>query len=287
MSSIREKLAATESKLARIHEKTEDHPAELIHSQEGQLFYIDLNLIKPNPEQPRQHFDHDALAQLSDSVREKGVLQPLLVRHGDNGQIFLIAGDRRLRAAKTAGLEKVPAIFTTGNPMEIAIIENVQRENLKPMEEAEALQRLADKHNYTLERLSAVMGKAQSTVSEKLSLNRLPEEIKDEVRHSDYPLRMLVEIAKQKTVEDMLELFTRIKQNNLTSSEVRAAARSQKALRKDRTPITIIKTRVHSLLRCLKGLNPAKIEETSERDKVKEQLQKAKERIEEALEKLG
>lgn len=282
MSTIRSKLAGTESKLARIHEKTEDHPAELAHSQEGQLFYIDLNLIKPNPEQPRQHFDPEALTQLAESVREKGVLEPVLVRHGDDDQIYLVAGDRRLRAAKMAGLEKIPAIFTTGDPMEIAIIENVQRENLKPLEEAEALQRLADKHNYTLEKLSAVIGKAPSTVSEKLSLNRLPEEIKDEVRRSNYPLRMLVEIAKQETPETMIDLYKKVKEGGLTSAEVRKIARGKRPGKKQRTPLLIVRTRARGLVRYLDKLDIAAIGE-DDKPQLRKELETARARIEDML----
>lgn len=282
MSSIRSKLAATESKLARMPGKQEDHPADLTHFQEEQLFHIDLNLIQPNPEQPRQHFDPEALTQLAESVREKGVLEPVLVRHGDDDQIYLVAGDRRLRAAKMAGLGKIPAIFTTGDPMEIAIIENVQRENLKPLEEAEALQRLADKHNYTLEKLSAVIRKAPSTVSEKLRLNRLPEEIKDEVRHSDYPLRMLVEIAKQETPEAMIDLYNKVKEGGLTSAEVRKIARGKRPGKKQRTPVLIVRTRARGLVRYLDKLDIAAIGE-DDKPQLRKELETARARIEDML----
>ena len=220
MPTARDKLASKTTKLATTPERLEDHPANLNNYQDGSFFHVDVDLILPNPDQPREFFDEKSLNELAASIKKKGVLQPVIIRKTDDAQIFLVAGERRLKAAKIAGLEKIPAIITKGNPAEIALIENLQREDLKPIEEAEALGRMIEEHGYTQETLVQVLGKAQSTISEVLSLNRLPESIKDEVRQTNaFPRRLLVEIAKQKTPDKMLALFTAAKGGNLKSDQ--------------------------------------------------------------------
>jgi ParB family chromosome partitioning protein len=154
------------------------------------------------------------------------VLQPVLVRRETDGSITLVAGERRLRAAKRAGLEAIPAILTRGNPAEIALIENLQREDLRPVEEAEALARMMSEHGYTHEQLARVIGKGRSTITEALSLAKLPASIKEECRRADtYPRRLLVEIAKQETPERMLALFKTVQQGHLRSEQVRELTR--------------------------------------------------------------
>lgn len=134
--------------------------------------------IDPNPHQPRSHFDDTQLADLADSIREHGVLQPLVVTKTENGSYELIAGERRLRASKLAGLNKVPVIvrsFGEQQKLELAIIENVQRAQLNPVETALAYQKLADEFNLSLDEISKKVGKAKSTVSNMMRLLQLPE----------------------------------------------------------------------------------------------------------------
>ena len=220
MTDIRKKIAGKKTKLAQDRPKQDDHPANVNDCQEGSYYHLDINLILPDPEQPEKYFDPGALAELANSIKQKRLYQPVVVRKDETGQIILVAGKRRLRAAKMAGIEKIPAIFTQGNPREISIIENLQRENLKPIEEAEALGRMIDQHGYTKKKLALAIGKAQPAISEAIKLNRLPETIKDECRHDDkYPRRLLVEIAAQDTPEAMMSLFNRAKQGNLKSDE--------------------------------------------------------------------
>jgi len=220
MTNIRKKLAGKATKLAQDRPKQDDHPANLNDCQEGSYYHLDINLILPDPEQPEKYFEPGALEELANSIKQKSLYQPVVVRKDETGQIILVAGKRRLRAAKMAGLEKIPAIFTQGNPLEISIIENLQRENLKPLEEAEALGRMIDQHGYTEEKLAFAIGKAQPAISEAIKLNRLPETIKDECRQDDkYPRRFLVEIAAQDTPEAMMSLFNRAKKGNLKSDE--------------------------------------------------------------------
>ena len=145
---------------------------------------IDVSLIKPSRFQPRTEFNEEALKALSQSIKDKGVLQPLLVRKTDNGY-ELIAGERRWRAAQLAGLNKVPVIekeLKDQEALEVALVENLLRENLSAIEEAEALQRLMDEFSHTQEALSQVIGKSRSYIANTLRLLNLPESIKNFVK---------------------------------------------------------------------------------------------------------
>jgi ParB family chromosome partitioning protein len=258
MPSIREKLAEKKTKLAGPREKMEDHPAALNHFSDGSFYHIPTRDIQANPEQPRQHFDPESLAELTESIREKGVLQPVIVRSGNDGRIFLVAGERRLRAARNAGLETIPAVFTKGNPAEIALIENLQREDLKPVEEAEALARMVAEYGYTHEQLAKVMGKGRTTITETLSLAKLPEAIRSECRRADiYPRRLLVEIAKQPDVHGMIRLFERVKQRNLKSDGLREITRGGGFVGPRRESENRLLVRIDELTRKLEGLRAA------------------------------
>ena len=239
MPSIRNKLASKQSKLATVKERLEDHPANLNDLQDGGFYFVEVGLIHPDPDQPRKYFDPGSLEELSQSIKQKGVLQPVIIRKDETGNIILVAGERRFKASKLAGLKKIPAIVTKGNPLEISIIENLQRENLSPIEEAEALNRMVENHGYTQDKLAFVIGKAKSTVSETLSLTRLPEEIKSEVRRAEqYPRRLLLEIAKLGSNKEMISLFTKIKEGNLKSDQVRQITR-KKQEKTQRTPAAL------------------------------------------------
>ena len=152
----------------------------------GEALYVDLEKISPGRAQPRRHFDDSALDELADSIRANGVLQPLLVTE-TNGRFELIAGERRLRAAARAGLERVPVIVrndvSTEQMVELALIENVQREDLTPMEQARGYQRLLDEHGYTQEQLAVRIGKSRVAVTNSLRLLKLPREVCDMVDH--------------------------------------------------------------------------------------------------------
>ena len=164
---------------ALIPEKALDsgsHKEEIIYVQSGQ--------IKPNPFQPREDFDQTSIEELAQSIKEKGVIQPLLVRRkGDNYE--LIAGERRLRAANSLGLNEIPIIIrdvSDQDSLELALIENIQREGLNPIEEAHAYQHLMDKFQVTQEKISEVLGKARTTITNTLRLLKLPHEIQQEMK---------------------------------------------------------------------------------------------------------
>lgn len=141
---------------------------------------IDLTQIQTNPNQPRKNFDEERLAELAKSVEQHGILQPLIVRPS-GGQYELVAGERRLRAAKIAGLTHVPVVIkplSDREMMEIALIENLQREDLNPLEEADAYKRLMDEFNYTQEQLAERVGKSRSAVANTLRLVTLHAEVR-------------------------------------------------------------------------------------------------------------
>lgn len=154
--------------------------------KEEKVIYLKPEQIRPSSLQPRKDFDQASLEELVQSVREKGVIQPLLVRrHGDTYE--LIAGERRLRAAQTLHLKEIPAIVKNvedEDSLELALIENIQRQNLNPIEEARAFQYLIDKFHLSQERISEVLGKARVSVTNTLRLLKLPQEIQEDLRNN-------------------------------------------------------------------------------------------------------
>ncbi|MDD5097670.1 MAG: ParB/RepB/Spo0J family partition protein [Candidatus Omnitrophica bacterium] len=161
-------------------------PEKALESNEHKeaIVYVQSGQIKPNPFQPREDFDQQSIEELAQSIKEKGVIQPLLVRRkGDSYE--LIAGERRLRAANSLGLKEIPIIVrdvSDQDSLELALIENIQREGLNPIEEAHAYQHLIDKFQVTQEKISEGLGKARSTITNTLRLLKLPHEIQQEMK---------------------------------------------------------------------------------------------------------
>ena len=151
-------------------------------SNKEKIQTVSINLLKPGRFQPRRVFDESALDDLVKSIQKKGVLQPLLVRPQPLGEYEIIAGERRYRASLKAGLKQVPVIikdFNDKDALEVALIENLQRENLNPLEEAEAYIRLLKEYQYTQENLAEVLGKSRSYIANMMRLVELPEKIKE------------------------------------------------------------------------------------------------------------
>ncbi|HKW00425.1 MAG TPA: ParB/RepB/Spo0J family partition protein [Vicinamibacterales bacterium] len=145
--------------------------------------HIDLDLLAPNPRQPRTYIDEARLEELAQSIRTNGVIQPLLVRRVE-GRYEIVAGERRWRAAQRAGLLKVPIVvreIDDDRLLQIALIENIQRDDLNPIEEAQAYRRLIDEHHLSQEELSSAVGKDRATIANYLRLLRLPAEIRSEI----------------------------------------------------------------------------------------------------------
>ena len=157
-------------------------------STDVQILQIPLSKIVPNPYQPRKEFESEALSELADSIRQYGVLQPLLVAPGKGDTYILIAGERRLRASIMAGLGTVPVIvseYTSQQIAEIALIENLQRKDLHYLEEAEGYEKLVNTFHLTQESMAIRVGKKQSTIANKLRLLRLPVSVRRKLHNSD------------------------------------------------------------------------------------------------------
>lgn len=152
--------------------------ASLLDDVEAGQSSVGINLIDPNKFQPRRVFDEDAIASLSESIAQKGVIQPIIVRTKLDGRYELIAGERRLRAAKRAGLNEIPVVvkeMSDEDSLEIAILENIQREGLNPIEEAEGYARLMNEFSHTQEDIAKFTGKSRSYIANSLRLLNLPE----------------------------------------------------------------------------------------------------------------
>ena len=150
------------------------------NSKENGIAQLKLSLIDPKSDQPRKHFDKNALEELADSILQNGLLQPILVREYGLGRYQIIAGERRFRASKIAGLSEIPAIILDKDDRkaaEIALIENIQREDLNPIEEAMAFKALSDEYGLTQEELSVKVGKSRSAIANSTRLLDLPEEV--------------------------------------------------------------------------------------------------------------
>lgn len=219
------------------------------------IIEIDLKDIAPNPDQPRKTFHQDALRELASSIEKHGLIQPIIVKRQGDKRYILVAGERRYRAHQLLGKDTIPAIVTEGNADEIALIENIQREDLDPLETAEAFAQMLERHNYTQDELGKVIGKAQNTVSEFLKLNELPDPIKANYRTSDNrpPKSVLLEIARLKDSEEQFRIWEAVQQGGLTVKAARAhRGRVQKP---EQSPVTQSLSAGRKFVRTLEGLN--------------------------------
>ena len=199
--------------------------------EKGRLYDLNIADLQPDPDQPRKYFDEQALADLKASIEKHGVLQPVLVRQGADGALLLVSGERRFQASKLAGCLTIPAVFTDGDPAELSIVENLLRENLTAIEEAEAIEKLRGQHEYTLADLALILGKSDSSLSEILSLNKLPDDVKNDCRNEPRAGRSILNlIARQKTPEKMTALYTKYKESGLTVGELRKKVSKPKVL---------------------------------------------------------
>lgn len=162
----------------------DDDGAEAGTEQADGLKMVPIDLLAANPDQPRKHFDTDTLEEMADSIRRKGVLQPLIVQPAENGGYEIVAGERRYRAAKLAGVTTLPVLirtFSEAEKLEVALIENIQRENLDPIEEAEAYLHLVETFGNTHEEVAERVGKSRSAVANSLRLLNLPISVREAV----------------------------------------------------------------------------------------------------------
>jgi ParB family transcriptional regulator, chromosome partitioning protein len=192
-----------------------------------QLYAVPLADLQADANQPRKFLDPQAMAELTASVIQHGVLEPVLFRQDKTtGILYVVAGERRCAAARQANLSTVPAIFIDSDSYaEIALVENLLRQDLNPVEEAEALERLRNDHAYKQEDLARILGKSTVTVSETLSLMKLPQKIRDECRQDPtVPKNFLVTLARNKEPRTMLSQYTKYKQQRAKAAGKTAPA---------------------------------------------------------------
>lgn len=201
---------------------------EVQTSGSSEINDIELSLISPNPEQPRTTFDEEALEELAVSIRELGIIQPLSLRSLEDGTYQIIAGERRWRAAKMAGLERVPAYVRTATDAEItemALIENIQREDLNAIEVALTFKKLIDQYNLTQERLSERVGKKRATISNHLRLLRLPAEIQLGLRDGRIDMGHARALLSLDDPKHQLKLYSHIVEEGLSVRRVEELAK--------------------------------------------------------------
>lgn len=199
---------------------------------------LPINEIVPNKDQPRKTFDQGALQELADSISQHGVLQPLLVRPLPEGGYQLVAGERRWRASKMAGLKEVPVVIkelSDVETMEIAIIENLQREDLNPIEEAEGLQALIDRCGFTQEDVAVSVGKSRSAIANSLRLLKLPQEVRDMTRNGEITAGHARALLAFDNEAMIYEAAQNIIKNNLSVREVERLVKMTEKPSKTRT----------------------------------------------------
>lgn len=205
-----------------------------VDSKDSDYFLCDIDIIKPNQYQPRRTFSKDDLEELSRSIKEQGIIQPVIVRKNETGY-ELIAGERRLRASKASGLKKIPAVVKDATDLELlqmSIVENIQRQDLNPMEEADAYQRLMDEFNLTQEQTAKKIGKNRSTVANFIRLCRLPEEIKSRLRDKVLTMGHARALLSLETSAKLNVAFKTVVSKGLSVRETEALVKKMKSKKK-------------------------------------------------------
>lgn len=240
--------------------------------EKNNVIEVKINEVEPNKDQPRKTFDEEKLKNLAESIKEHGVVQPIIVRKEDNRYI-IVAGERRWRASKLANLKTVPVIvknFTPRELLEIALIENLQREDLNPIEEAEAFSKLIEEFNMTQEEVGKVVGKSRAAVANSVRLLSLAEEIKEMLKEGKLTsghARTLVTIEDPERQKEIAEKIV-AKNLNVREAEILAAGEQKKknknkVTRKENIEISDLEEKLKSIygtkVNLIKGRNKGKI----------------------------
>ncbi|RCW41456.1 ParB family chromosome partitioning protein [Halanaerobium sp. MA284_MarDTE_T2] len=207
---------------------------------------IFIENIEPNPYQPRKHFDEKSMLELSESIKEKGVIQPVTVRKIKAEKYQLVAGERRWRAAKKAGLDKIPAVvknFSDQEVLEIALIENIQREDLNPIEEAEAYKQMLDEFNFTQEEVAGKVGKSRSNIANMVRLLNLADKVKNHlsrgtisVGHARALLGLDDESAQVAACENIIIQDLTVRETENYVDKLKNPSITKKSRRKEKLP---------------------------------------------------
>jgi ParB family chromosome partitioning protein len=194
----------------------------VVEEKQAGILEIPIEDVRPNRYQPRKIFDDTKLADLINSIKEKGVVQPIIVQRVDSGY-ELIAGERRWRAAQKAGMDKIPALIkevTNEESLELALIENIQRENLNPIEESRAYQRLSDEFSLTQEEIAKKVGKERSSVANYLRLLKLPQEIQDSISNEELTMGHARALLSLNSAKEQISLKDMIIKKGMSVREI-------------------------------------------------------------------
>ena len=264
---------------ALIPEKPQSPPASAPAAPAGHAteptgtWEVSVTLIQPNPYQPRTVFDPEALAELAASIKQSGLIQPLIVRDAGDGTYELIAGERRFMASQQAGLETVPVVIRKASRremLEVAMVENLQREDLNPMEEAEAFERLAAEFGLTQENIAQRVGKNRTTITNSMRLLSLPEEIRDLVSrgtlsagHARALLSINDDATRLRVAREIVRKTMSVRQTELKVQQMKKGARP--ATKKRSHPAleayeNRLRTRFATQVRIVGGVGRGKVE---------------------------
>jgi len=224
-------------------------PKGITADEDGTL-WVDPNLLKPNPRQPRLYFDENALAELTESVKKEGVLSPIIIEDAGDGSFYIIAGERRTRASRAAGLTRVPVQlrkYSDSRKLEVALIENIQRTDLNPVEEALAYYQIMELEGIKQEDVAEKVGKNRSTVANAIRLLKLPEDMQKAVASGEISAGHARALLSVVAPADQRVLFNRILEQGLSvrqaeeqSKELNGGSRSRK---KDTAKAPVVDTR--------------------------------------------
>jgi ParB family chromosome partitioning protein len=205
----------------------------------GDVIEVELRRITANAEQPRKVFRDEALKELADSIKEKGIIQPVIVSREASGGFMLIAGERRLRAAHMAGLKKIPAIVRktdSEDSLEVALIENIQREDLNPVETARAFRKLLDKFGLKQEELARKVGKDRATVANYLRLLTLPKDVTELVNRGELSMGHARALLAVENTREQVRLAKRIVKDGLSVREAERLSKAPAAEKSKKAP---------------------------------------------------
>ena len=247
-----------------------NYEKEIVEStSKSDIVEIPIKDIRSNPHQPREYFDEEALRELADSIKDHGIIEPIIVKKSIKGY-DLVAGERRTKAASIAGLETIPAIirdFTDQQMMEIALIENIQREDLSPIEEAQAYKNYIDATGLTQEEVANKFGKSRSYITNLLGLLSLPKYVQKEVINGTISMSHARVLSKIDDVDMILNLAQKVIDDGISVRELETLSREENVIKKNKIVRTVV-------------LNPRfKIYETVMRDVVGTKVQISKNKI--------
>jgi ParB family chromosome partitioning protein len=237
---------------------------------------LPLHIIRPNPNQPRTFFDHDSIRELSESIRQYGVIQPVTVRKMRDGTYELVAGERRLKACGLAGMLKIPAIIIDMEDEDsaiVALVENIQRQNLSFMEEANAYQMLLKKHHITQEDLARKLGKTQSAIANKIRLLKLPNVVRELIsdnnlteRHARALLRLSSEEKQLYAVKRVIDYSFNVKQTEALIDKILKGKIPEEKESNPSNPMKDIRVFFKTVSRAVSMMNESGIDATAVKD---------------------